>query len=100
MTHQLRNALRSNELTLPEYLAQVEARFIAREPGIQAFLPEEQRFTRLLKEADSLVLRFPDLINRPPMFGMLVGVKDIFHVKGFTTQAGSRLPPMNFKAGS
>lgn len=57
-----------------------------------AFLPEEKRFERLLKDAEELVSRFPDSKNRPQLFGVLIGVKDIFHVYGFTTQAGSRLP--------
>ncbi len=85
-------ALRSNQLTLPEFLAQVEARFQAREPGILAFLPESGRFARLRKEADEISWRYPDLVKRPPLFGMPAGVKDIFHVDGFVTQAGSRLP--------
>jgi Asp-tRNA(Asn)/Glu-tRNA(Gln) amidotransferase A subunit family amidase len=85
-------ALREGELTLPEYLAQVEARFNEREPAVLAFLPEEDRFARLHKEADLLVSAYPDIINRPPLYGMLAGVKDIFHVEGFPTQAGSRLP--------
>ena len=54
--------------------------------------PKQNRFERLLKDAEELVSRFPDLKNRPPLFGVLIGVKDIFHVDGFTTQAGSRLP--------
>lgn len=90
--YRLLESLRSNELTFPEFLAQVEARFREHEPSILSFLPEENRFARLHEEAESLVLRFPDLINRPLLFGMLVGVKDIFQVDGFITQAGSRLP--------
>lgn len=85
-------ALRSNQLTLPEYLSQVEARFIAREPSVLAFIPEKDRFARLRRETDALLSRYSDLVKRPPLFGMTVGVKDIFHVKGFTTQAGSKLP--------
>src|SRR5215213_7607826 len=84
--------LRSGQLLLPDFLAQVEARFTQQEPSILAFLPEEERFTRLYDEAEALVLSYPDLIKRPLLFGALVGVKDIFHVDGFTTQAGSRLP--------
>ena len=74
-------SLHSGDLTFPEYLAQVEARFIEREKSILAFIPEENRFPRLQKEADALVSRYPDVINRPPLFGTLVGVKDIFHVE-------------------
>src|SRR5678816_1125495 len=92
MNYQLIETLRSNELTLSEYLAQVEARFLEYEPAIHTLIPEEHHFARLQKDADDLVLSYPDLINRPPLFGALVGVKDIFHVNGFTTQAGSLLP--------
>jgi Asp-tRNA(Asn)/Glu-tRNA(Gln) amidotransferase A subunit family amidase len=84
--------LRSGQLLLPDFLAQIEARFTQHEPSILAFLPEEDRFTRLHEEAENLVLSYPDLIKRPLLFGALAGVKDIFHVEGFTTQAGSRLP--------
>jgi Asp-tRNA(Asn)/Glu-tRNA(Gln) amidotransferase A subunit family amidase len=84
--------LRSGQLLLPDFLAQIEARFEQHEPSILAFVPEEERFDRLHDEADALILSYPDLINRPLLFGALAGVKDIFHVEGFTTQAGSRLP--------
>jgi Asp-tRNA(Asn)/Glu-tRNA(Gln) amidotransferase A subunit family amidase len=84
--------LRSGQLLLPDFLAQIEARFVQHEPTILAFLPEEGRFDRLYNDAETLVLSYPDLIKRPLLFGALVGVKDIFHVEGFTTQAGSRLP--------
>ena len=84
--------LRSGQLLLPDFLAQVEARFVQDEPSIQACLPDGNRFDRLYKEAEALVLSYPDLTKRPLMFGALIGVKDIFHVEGFATQAGSRLP--------
>jgi hypothetical protein len=44
-------ALRSGERSLPDYLAQLEERFNAREPAGQAYLPEERRFDRLRREA-------------------------------------------------
>jgi Asp-tRNA(Asn)/Glu-tRNA(Gln) amidotransferase A subunit family amidase len=86
------NALRSNQLTFPDYLAQVEARFVEHEPSVLSFIPEEDRFGRLHEDADTLASTYPDIINRPPLYGTLVGVKDIYHVKGFITQAGSKLP--------
>jgi Asp-tRNA(Asn)/Glu-tRNA(Gln) amidotransferase A subunit family amidase len=93
MTEQkLLTSLREGDLTLPEYLAQAEAHFNEREPHVQAFIPDQGRFDRLHKEAETLVSKYPDMVNRPPLYGMLVGVKDIFHVEGFKTQAGSRLP--------
>ena len=89
--------LRAGQLLLPDFLAQVEARFTQHEPSIFAFIPDEKRFDRLYDEAEALVLAYPDLIKRPLMFGALLGVKDIFHVEGFPTQAGSRLPPEVFQ---
>ena len=92
ISRSLINDLRAGVLTLPEFLAQVEARFAEKEPLILAFLPEEDRFTRLYEDEDTLILSYPDLVKRPLLFGALAGVKDIFHAEGFTTQAGSRLP--------
>lgn len=75
------------------YLDRLEARFAEREPAVQAFVPEEGRFARLHREADALLAAYPRLDRRPPLFGVPVGIKDIFHVDGFPTTAGSRLPP-------
>jgi Asp-tRNA(Asn)/Glu-tRNA(Gln) amidotransferase A subunit family amidase len=92
LDYQLIDSLRANELTLPEYLDEVEIWFQDREPSILAFVPEYNRFERLRKEAETLLSCFPDPEDRPPLFGMLVGVKDNFHIDGFITQAGTRLP--------
>lgn len=97
MNDELMKSIRAGDLTLLEYLAQVESRFNEREPSVLAFVPEENRFARLQKESDELLEKYPDIINRPPLFGMLVGVKDIFHVNGFTTQAGSKLPSQDLQ---
>ncbi len=85
--------LRSGKLDLLAYLDQLEARFEAREPEVLAFVPEDGRFTRLRYEAQQLLGEYPDSANRPPLFGLPIGVKDIFHVDGFVTHAGSQLPP-------
>jgi Asp-tRNA(Asn)/Glu-tRNA(Gln) amidotransferase A subunit family amidase len=77
-------------------LETLEALFAEREPIVRAFLPEDpedHRFERLRREMDELSRRWPDPAQRPPLYGVPVGVKDIFHVDGFTTRAGSRLPP-------
>ncbi len=89
----LAKALRAGELPLLEYLRRLEARFEALEPEVRAFLPEADRFARLRREAEELVDRYPDPAHRPSLFGIPLGVKDIFHVDGFPTQAGSKLPP-------
>src|SRR5690606_35726829 len=72
------------------------ARITRHEPGVLALLPEDGRFARLRREAAELLDRFPDPAARPPLFGALVGVKDIFNVDGFPTRAGSDLPPALF----
>ena len=89
---ELARAFHAGELSVKNYISQIESYFSSREPSVLAFIPEANRFERLNKEAESLLNQYPKLGNRPSLFGILVGVKDIFHVDGFTTQAGSRLP--------
>ncbi len=80
-------------MTVHALLDRLESLFAEREPSVQAFLPEAGRFERLRREADGLLARYPDPETRPPLFGVPFGVKDIFHVDGFPTGGGSRLPP-------
>ncbi|HAU29621.1 MAG TPA: amidase [Rhodospirillaceae bacterium] len=68
-------------------------RIEAVEPYIHALLPEEGRRARLLADAARLLSTYPNAGVRPPLFGVPVGVKDLYHVAGFKTRAGSRLPP-------
>ena len=89
---ELTSAFRAGELPITDYISQTESFFEKCEPSVLAFIPEENRFERLRKGAELLLEKYPQPESRPPLFGMLVGVKDIFHVDGFTTQAGSRLP--------
>ncbi len=63
------------------------------EPLVGAFVEEPDRWSRLAAAARSLLLRYPDERDRPPFFGVAVGVKDIFHVDGLETRAGSSVPP-------
>ncbi len=74
-------------------LAELETHFAEREPAVLAFVPEVGRTNRLRSAAADLLARFPDPADRPPLYGLPVGIKDIFHVRGFTTQGGSHLPP-------
>lgn len=97
MNYSLINDLRSGVSTLPDYLSQVEARFAEKEQAIQAFIREEDPFTRIFQDADTLLFSYPDLIKRPVLFGALAGVKDIFHVDGLPTRAGSQLPAELFQ---
>ena len=67
------------------------------EPAIHAFMPEPQRFARLRAEAAALQIRWPSPADRPPLFGVAVGIKDIMRVDGLPTTAGSQLPPELFQ---
>ena len=82
--------LREGDFSSKEYLGSLETHFNLTEPKVLAFLEEEGRFARLRAEAKRLESRNGGL--RPALFGMPVGVKDIFQAKGFATRAGSKLP--------
>jgi len=84
--------LRSGRRDLMAYIDEICDRVDALEPRLQALLPESDRRARLKQEAAELQARFPDPGDRPPLYGIPVGVKDIFHAEGFPTKAGSRLP--------
>jgi Asp-tRNA(Asn)/Glu-tRNA(Gln) amidotransferase A subunit family amidase len=85
-------ALRSGQLSLSTYLEQLEVHFDTGNERIHAFLPEEGRFDRLRREAAALETHYPEPESRPALYGIPVGVKDIFHVDGYLTRAGSKLP--------
>lgn len=89
-------ALRSGQLDLLSYIGEVCKRIDVAEPELHALLPEEDRQQRLRREAIALQKRFPDLASHPPLYGIMVGVKDVFRVDGFLTRAGSQLPPELF----
>lgn len=74
-------------------LKTLEAKFEAVNKQILAFLPEDGRFERLRQEIAALKARYPNPAARPVLYGVPLGVKDIFHVDGLPTCAGSRLPP-------
>ena len=85
-------SLRSGKLDLNQYLDEILDRIDKLENQIHALVPESDRKGRLFREADTLRRRFPYPARRPPLYGILVGVKDIFRTDGFPTRAGSKLP--------
>ena len=85
--------LRSGSVALRDYVERALDRVDRYEGAIRALLPEPGRRERLLAEAAALEAAWPDPSARPPLYGVLVGVKDIFAADGFETRAGSRLPP-------
>ena len=87
--------LRSGELPPTEYIERIRTRVRDVESEIHAFVTEPD-WDLLEGQAATLVERFPDPAGRPPFFGVPVGVKDIFHVDGYPTRAGTDLAPSVF----
>lgn len=89
-------ALRAGRLDPVAYVKELCDRIDAIEPLIRSLLPEPDRHARLVAEATALRERYPDPASRPPLYGIPVGVKDIFRVDGFPTGCGSALPAALF----
>ena len=85
--------LRRGGDALEQHIHTVCDRIDEMESEVQALVPEVGKRERLLEEAKGLQACFPNPVKRPLLFGALIGIKDIFHVDGFTTRAGTRLPP-------
>lgn len=82
-----------DEKSLLNHLSYTAERFQESESSVHAFIPEDNRFERLRQEAKALLAQTSQSELPLPLFGIPVGIKDIFHVEGFVTRAGSRLPP-------
>lgn len=76
-----------------DYVNTLCDRLDAADGRVQAFLPEPGRRARLIAEATALRERYPEVGSRPPLYGIAIGVKDIFRADGFPTGCGSALPP-------
>jgi Asp-tRNA(Asn)/Glu-tRNA(Gln) amidotransferase A subunit family amidase len=88
--------LRVGHTDLVGYVDEMCDRLETLDSHLQAMLPEPGRRSRLRIEAEELQARYPEPAGRPPLYGALVAVKDIFHVSGFVTAAGSAVPPELF----
>jgi Asp-tRNA(Asn)/Glu-tRNA(Gln) amidotransferase A subunit family amidase len=89
-------ALRKGEAELIAYVDEMCDRVEKLDPEVEAILPEPDRRKRLHAEAKELQERYANPNDRPLLYGALVAVKDIIHVSGFVTRAGSKLPPELF----
>ncbi len=86
-------ATRSGATGLADVITEACDRIDAVDLLVRAVVPEPGRRGRLLGEAASLEGRYPDPDSRPPLYGALLGVKDIIAADGFPTRGGSALPP-------
>jgi len=89
-------ALRTNKLNVKDYITETCKTLEEKDCYIKSFIIEKERKKRLDKEVDKLKIRFPDKKNLPPLYGVLVGIKDIINVDGFKTKGGSNLPSKLF----
>jgi Asp-tRNA(Asn)/Glu-tRNA(Gln) amidotransferase A subunit family amidase len=87
---------RGGQVDLISYVDEMYDRTEKFDAQVEAILPEPDRRRRLRTEAKKLQERFTNPDNRPPLYGALVAVKDIVHVSGFVTRAGSKVPPELF----
>ena len=90
------NSLNQGDLALSEYVNQQCDRIDEVDPQVESLLPEEKRRERLLNDAEALNKQYGAAYSLPTLYGALVGVKDIFHVHGYVTRAGSQVPPELF----
>ncbi len=91
------SGLKKEEIDLFNYLESACNLIETSEKDVQALLPEKNLLDRLYAEGKKLKEQFPEKKERPPLFGVLFGVKDIINVDGFPTRAGSKLPSHLFE---
>ena len=84
--------LRHGDVDLLAFTETVLKRLDDLEPQLQAFLSEPGRLERVMRAAEAAREGWPDPETRPPLFGIPLGVKDIYRVDGLPTRAGSALP--------
>lgn len=85
-------SLRSGGRDLLAHLADTCDRIDALDGQIRAFVAEPDRRGRLRAEAAEVHGRWPTPAERPALYGVPVGVKDIVHATGLATAAGSAVP--------
>ncbi len=85
--------LRRGRTELDAYVEKLDSRAAVIDPEVQAFVSDVNQWERVRERASELDDQYPSAGARPPLYGVPVGVKDIFHVNAFETRAGSDLPP-------
>ncbi|MFC1742572.1 amidase [Candidatus Riflebacteria bacterium] len=85
-------AIARGELDLIAYLSGLCERIEKEEPELFAMVPETYAPEKILHQARQLLQKYPVEATRPPLFGVPVGVKDIFRVEEHPTRCGSNLP--------
>jgi Asp-tRNA(Asn)/Glu-tRNA(Gln) amidotransferase A subunit family amidase len=73
-------------------LADVVDRIAKADVELHAFVDESSRADRVRADVEALAERWPDPEDRPPLYGVPLGVKDVYRTDGLPTRAGSAVP--------
>ena len=85
--------LREGSVDIEAYVNEVRSRVESVEPQLHAFVEEPGRWERVDEAVARLRNRYEPRPYRPSLYGVPVGVKDIYHVDGLPTRANSSVPP-------
>jgi Asp-tRNA(Asn)/Glu-tRNA(Gln) amidotransferase A subunit family amidase len=91
------NRLTATQSQLESLLTKYCLRIERHNDLIKAIVPGSYAKDRILTRTAQLFESWPDPTNRPPLFGLTLGVKDIIHVDGFSTGCGTALPDHLFQ---
>lgn len=86
-------ALREGRREPIDYVEELYDRIEATEADVRAWVDGPKPRAWSEAEATALAERYPDPDDRPPLYGVPVGIKDIVHVTPLPTRAKSDLPP-------
>lgn len=86
-------SLRTGGVEPQKYAARTIERIAEVDGTVQSFVAEPGRTDRLAHAAQEAGRSGTAPGDRPPLYGVPVGIKDIIHVDGLPTGAGSALPP-------
>lgn len=89
-------ALRRGDRDPEDYAARLLDRIADVDDDLRAMVTECGRADRIRERIAELKDRYPDPADRPPLFGVPVGIKDNMHVDGLETRAGTAVPPELF----
>ncbi len=87
---QMTDALQTGDQDISEFISESCDYITEINPEVKAIVPECDLEQRLLDDAVELEENFPG--EKPPLYGVPVGVKDVIHADGFVTKAGSLAP--------
>lgn len=72
--------------------AELADRIAQADVELHAFVDEPGRSERVRADLETLAERWPDPAHRPPLYGVPLGVKDVFRTDGLPTRGGSAVP--------